>query len=98
MTPDMTEVCYVTFGQKYRHEVHPVDDRAHPDGWFEYSADTWREASEAARRHLMGDDGFGQMVPLFAFDYQERPDEDFYPRGCLARFDVVDGQAREVDA
>ena len=21
----MTSTCYVTFGQKYRHEVHPID-------------------------------------------------------------------------
>ena len=30
----MTATCYVTFGQKYRNETHPLDDRAHPDGWF----------------------------------------------------------------
>ena len=45
----MTATCYITFGQKYRNETHPVDDRAHPDGWFEYQADTWADASNAAR-------------------------------------------------
>ena len=44
---------YVTFGQKYARETHPVDGRAHPDGWFEYVADTYAEASVAARRHLL---------------------------------------------
>ena len=86
----MTATCYITFGQKYRNETHPVDDRAHPDGWFEYQAHPGADASDAARRHLLGDDGFGRKVPLFAFDYDDQPDPDMYPRGCLARFDVAD--------
>ena len=94
----MTVTCYITFGQKYRYRVHPVDERAHPDGWFEYTSDTWREASVAARRHLTGDDGFGMKVPLFTFDYEDRPDGAYYPRGCLARFEVVDGVATQVPA
>lgn len=81
----MTATCYITFGQKYRNETHPVDDRAHPDGWFEYQADTWVDASNAVRRNLLGDDGYGRKLPLFA-----RPDHGMYPRGCLARFDVAD--------
>ena len=80
----MTATCYITFGQKYRNETHPVDDRAHPDGWFEYQADTCADASNAAR-NLLGDDGYGRKLPLFA-----RPDHGMYPRGCLARFDVAD--------
>ena len=93
----MTATCYVTFGQKYRNETHPVDDRAHPDGWFEYQAPQWDDASAAARRRLLGDDGFGRKVPLFAFDYDEQPDPDMYPRGCLARFDVhIDGAVTEA--
>ena len=86
----MTATCYITFGQKYRNETHPVDDRAHPDGWFEYQADTCADASDAARRNLLADDGFGRKVPLFAFDYADQPDPFMYPRGCLARFDVAD--------
>ena len=89
----MTATCYVTFGQKYRNETHPVDDRAHPDGWFEYQAPQWANASGAARRLLLGDDGFGRRVPLFAFAYDDQPDPDMYPRGCLARFDVGPGVA-----
>lgn len=89
-------ICYITFGQKYAREAHPVDGRAHPDGWFEYVADTYAEASAAARRHLLAGDGFGRDVPLFACDYEDRPDPEWYPRGCLARFDVMDGLAREI--
>ena len=90
----MTATCYITFGQKYRNETHPVDDRAHPDGWFEYQAPPWADASAAARRHLLGDDGFGRKWPMFA-----RPDHGMYPRGCLARFDVhPDGAVTEATA
>ena len=88
----MTATCYITFGQKYRNETHPVDDRAHPDGWFEFRADTWADASDAARRHMLAGEGFGRAVPLFA-----RPDHGMYPRGCLARFDVgPDGSVTEA--
>ena len=87
----MTATCYITFGQKYRNETHPVDDRAHPDGWFEFRADTWVDASNAART-LLGDDGYGRKLPLFA-----RPDHGMYPRGCLARFNVgPDGSVTEA--
>ena len=93
----MTATCYITFGQKCRNETHPVDDRAHPDGWFEYQAPPGADASDAARRHLLGDDGFGRDVPLFAFDYDERPDPGVYPRWCLARFNVgPDGSVAEA--
>ena len=95
----MTATCYVTFGQRYRYETHPVDDRAHPDGWFEYQAPLRAEASYAAVRHLLGDDGFGRRVPLFACDYEDRPSKADYPRGCLARFDVgPDGSVTEATA
>lgn len=89
----MTSTCYVTFGQQYRHAEHPVDGRAHPDGWFEYDAPTWEEASSAARRHLLVE---GERYALFAFDYSEQPDPGFYPRRCLARFNVVNGAAQEA--
>ena len=94
----MTATCYVTFGQPYSHAEHPVDVRAHPDGWFEYVGDSWVEASAAARRHLAVGDGHGAMVAMFAFDYEEQPSRDWYPLGVLARFEVVDGHAEEVTA
>ena len=45
------------------------------------------EASTAARRHL---------ADLHSGEYADRPDPGFYPRGCLARFAVVDGTAQEA--
>ena len=46
-----------------------------------------------------GDDGYGRKLPLFAFDYDDQPDPDMYPRGCLARFDVgPDGSVAEATA
>ena len=90
--------CCITFGTKYSRLPHPRDGRAHPDGWFEYIADDYEEALRAAQRHLMGDDGYGTRVPLYAFDYDEHHiGRGYYPRGCLARFDVnPDGSVREV--
>ena len=92
--------CYITFGQKYGREAHPVDDRAHPDGWFEFEADTYAEALIAAQAYLMGSDGYGSQVPLYAFDYDTPPGGSraamWYPRGCLNRFQVRDGRAVEV--
>ena len=88
--------CYITFGQKYGREAHPVDGRAHPGGWFEFEADTYAEALAAAQAYFMGDDGYGSQVPLYAFDYDHPPSFRWYPRGCLARFQVRDGRALEV--
>ena len=88
--------CYITFGQKYGREAHPVDDRAHPDGWFEFEADTYAEALIAAQAYLMGSDGFGRRLPLYACDYGFPPGVQWFPRGCLARFQVRDGRVVEV--
>lgn len=94
--------CYITFGQKYAHDVHPLDDRAHPNGWFEYAAPTYREALHHAQHHLMGDMGHGVEAPLYAFDYDDAsftPSRGLYSRGCLARFEAQpDGTLEEVTA
>lgn len=79
---------YVTFGQRHRREPHPVDGRAHPDGWFEYVAESAAWADAAARRHLSPGPG---VPPVFAFAYRSRPDQRLYPLGCLARFLRVPG-------
>lgn len=86
---------FVTFGQKYDgHVLHPLDARAHRDGWFEFDAETLVWAEALARRHLL-DRRYG--VPLFAFAYRSRPSTSMYPKGCLARFKrAEDGTA--VDA
>ena len=82
----MNTLC-VTFGQQYRNKVHPVDARAHPDGWFEFEAEVPTKALTAAQQYLMGDDGCGNRMPLYAFHYDEHDlQRGYYPRGCLARF------------
>ena len=90
--------CYITFGQRYREETHPVDERAHPDGWFEFRGDTYYGALLAARDYFMAGDWRGNTMPLYACDYDEEPDQSVYGRGCLARFDVVRGKTTEVKA
>lgn len=86
----LTATCYITFGQKYRWEIHPVNGNAHPDGWFEFTAPTYGQALRLAQRYLMGADTNGHPMPLYAFDYdEERFDPVLYPRGCLARFDIT---------
>ena len=92
----MMATCYITFGQRYHRETHPVDDRAHPNGWFEFQADTYAEAVAAAQTYFMGDDGYGSRLPLYAFDYNFPPGVQWFPRGCLTRFQVRDGRAVEV--
>ena len=81
----MSVTCFVTFGQRYRHEDHPGDERVHPDGWFEFVGRTFSEADDAARRYFYDP---VEKVALFAFTYTEQPDAFLYPRGCLARIDV----------
>ena len=90
--------CYITFGQRYAYEDHPVDERAHPDGWFEFVAPTYGEAVAGAQSYLMGVDDHGNTLPLYAFDYARQPDGLLYDLGCLARFDVVRGKTTEVKA
>ena len=83
----MSATCCITFGQRYDREPHPVDSRAHPDGWFEYTGPTYYDAVMGAKKHLMHDG-----VPLYAFHYDKHDIErDYYPRGCIARFDVNPG-------
>ena len=82
---------YVTFGQRYRSELHPVDERAHPDGWFEYEGDMpVFELERAIWRHMTPP---GRGIAEYAFTYATQPRTDgpcSFPRGCLARFGVTD--------
>ena len=79
----MTAVGYVTFGQRYRHEGHPVDRRAHPDGWFEYTAPAFQDAAAAARRHLLADDD--PVARLGGTDVYSRAEIEEYAAGLAAR-------------
>ena len=90
---------YVTFGQRYRYETHPVDERANPDGWFEFEGDmSVFELERAIWRHLTPP---GRRIGEFAFTYVMAPRTDgpgSYPRGCLARFGVTDqGRAHDLE-
>lgn len=77
------ETCYVTFGQKYRTEPHPIDERAHPDGWFEFVAETYDEAERMAYKYFL-DEKLG--LAAFAFTYSADTHEPhWYSQGCLAR-------------
>lgn len=89
------ETCYVTFGQRYRHEKHPCDRRAHPDGWFEFRADTYDQARAAASAYLTPR---GKTIPLYSSAYADDDwDPSWYPSGRLARFKVGPGLTVRVD-
>ncbi len=70
---------YVTFGQQYPREPHPVLEVAHRDGWVEIEAPTWEEAR--ARTTIELGSAWSAMYEDDDFD------RSYYPLGCLARFD-----------
>jgi hypothetical protein len=76
-TPDPAlQKFYVTFGQKYRTEPHPVMETAHPDGVVEVSA-----INEDAARVIVTD----KLGAAWAFLYPEdKLDLNHYPLGVLA--------------
>lgn len=68
----------ITFGQKYRHEPHPVLGRMHrlPDGFVLIDADNRAQALERAFRVI------GQQ---FAFLYEQNElTPSYFPQGLLA--------------
>lgn len=68
---------FVTFGQKYRHEPHPL--KIHPDGWVEVSAKSEFEAREAIVK---------ACGTQWAFIYSEKEFESIKPLhklGCLLK-------------
>jgi hypothetical protein len=76
------ELYYVTFGQRYRHDPHPLFPRAHPDGWVAIEAGSWERARDVA---------FGLFGQYWSFIYTEAEfDPSHFPRGELAR--VLAGQ------
>ncbi|ALY10876.1 hypothetical protein WILDE_94 [Arthrobacter phage Wilde] len=83
---------YITFGQKYRHEPHPLFKNAHPDGWVRVIA-----ATETEARNLVA----SYIGPAWAFCYDEqRFDPEamkmrFYPKGELALV-TMDGVSDEA--
>ena len=74
---------YLTFGQKYRHEPHPLG--GHPDGWFTITAPDKSHARELI---------FQLCGPQWAFLYSEREFDAThracYPLGELKLIDYND--------
>lgn len=82
---------YVTFGQKYARETHPMFPDAHPDGWIEVEADT----EYAARCVVVQKIGTGwssiySEESWLAWEDTGRTNDELYPRGCIGKFhDIV---------
>ena len=70
---------FVTFGQRYRMEPHPV--AGHPDGWFQINAPD-EETARLAMHKLAG--------PKWALCYDEEPDIGMFPLGCLRVIDALE--------
>lgn len=73
---------YVTFGQKYAQEPHPVLGPAmHPNGWLRVT--NLPEDDEVAARMYL----FRMLGTYWAFDYTEEPDAGTFVYGELAVLD-----------
>lgn len=69
---------YLTFGVKYRNEVHPYWVGADPDGWVLIEAETEDAARALAVQYL--DKYWAFLYPANRFDV-DRYRQDFYPKG-----------------
>jgi hypothetical protein len=73
---------YLTFGQRYLRESHPLFPAAHPDGWIQIEAPTYAAARSLAAQHLKDRWAF-----LYSAD-DFRP--ELFPLGALAQI-TIDG-------
>lgn len=75
---------YVTFGQKYQQEPHPVASWAHPDGYCRITAPDYEKAQKTA---------FAALGEYWAFMYPEKHFDDrvksIYPRGELQHIEYL---------
>lgn len=81
MVGDVT--IYVTFGQKYRQEPHPLVKWASPDGWVEFRGNSMSSVFSKINE-ILG--------VYYAFSYTEEEwersgSEKYYVRGCLRVID-----------
>lgn len=74
---------FVTFGNLYRHEAHPVLPGAHPDGWLELRGMTYADALQTALR--LTDGGYSSIYEEAEFETMKH----HYPRGAMFRFTKV---------
>jgi hypothetical protein len=81
LRPDHTDF-YVTFGQQYPREQHPVWADADHDGWVRITARSYDAAMTVARKHL----GVYWSNIYGADVWDADRDHEFYPKGELAHF------------
>jgi hypothetical protein len=79
------EHFFLTFGQKYRCDPHPADDRIHPDGWFKIVAPDY----EAAR--LIVTTVYGLQWSNLYTEAEFEDDRHYYSRGELAVIRPLNG-------
>lgn len=72
---------FVTFGQQYRHEPHPVLRSAHPDGWFEVRGAVDEMEARVVVAALLGT---AWSFIYTAADFPRR----LFPRGCVATLNL----------
>ena len=73
-----------TFGQKHRHEPHPIAPWVHPDGWLTIFAPDTQRARKLAES-IVGEDGFSMQYGAATTGRDAWPREDIYPRDELHR-------------
>lgn len=84
---------FVTFGQKYFHDPHPLGDVANPNGWVEVEAQNELDA----RKQVIGliEDKWSMLYTEEEFTsekyaFEEMRTMDYFPRGCTGT--IRDGQ------
>jgi hypothetical protein len=77
---DTMQEFFVTFGQRYAQEPHPVLADAHPDGWLVIEAESWDEARAAVATAL----GTSWSNLYEKTDFMQDAAR-LYPRGEIAR-------------
>ncbi len=66
------KIFYITFGQKYRDEEHPLG--GHPDGFAVVHAETYGIARDLT---------FAAIGIKWSGIYEEKPNPEWYPMGEL---------------
>ena len=75
---------YITFGQKYRNEQHPMwkntkTQYIHPDGYWEVNAPDYESAREGV---------FRTLGKYWAFLYEIEPDKNIFPLGKIGQINI----------
>jgi hypothetical protein len=70
---------FVTFGQKYRSQAHPLQSYPHPDGWLSVQASDINEARAKTFQEL------GQFWSMIYTKEEFKENKHYYPKGELHR-------------